>query len=363
MSMSLVQGKGFRPAIEIVHGDGTVTDTWRRGDQTVTVTGRPGVAVAIVEKEVGVGETAKKTLAVNATTPAIDKSDSRAVAKQLAWYAASGRSVVKSAIRSGMDPAAAHARFGDMQNVPAAPAVPVPIVPPSPNIPSGVPKYGTRANGHPKTAVHVPSTALSGGTRNSSTMFNSNLLLIESGSDSGNGRYYDDICTSIKAGDGGDLEAYGCEVQYLDYRNGSDWWIGDEFRASGVSTDTCTNCWSPARLTQIWVDIAYGSGNRIVKWNPTSTTHPPSSCHSVTFGVSSPKTGLGYSETMNVCSESVGPHVLSTNEQGTRFGTVWNGKEPSANWWEATHGADVNHSPPQASASVCIGLGIAWRPA
>ena len=57
--------------------------------------------------------------------------------------------------------------------------------------------------------------------------------------------------------------------------------------------------------------------------------------------VSSPQTGLGYSETESICASTMGPNVLNTGGATPMFGSKWSGHEPKANWWEATEGVDV----------------------
>src|SRR5437867_707108 len=79
MSMSLAPGSGFVPAGEMVHEDGTVTDTWKKGDSTVRVSGRPGTTVRIFKTTTGAAKNAVSTLRVEATTAPIDKTDTAAV--------------------------------------------------------------------------------------------------------------------------------------------------------------------------------------------------------------------------------------------------------------------------------------------
>lgn len=342
LSMPLEPGSGFKSVGEVVHSDGTVTDTWRRGGSSVSVSGPTGTGVRIFENQRGAGKRMTRTLGVAATMPEVDKSDSRAVDAMLASYAANRRSVVQTAIRSGMEPKAARAQFGHFDSGQDQPTVP-----------KGLPKTGTRLSGAPKLTLSPSlnvSRKLSG--------LNNKYVQFAPDEGGGGGTYYNSVCATVKSDDG-NLKTTGCEVQKIDQRNGADWWLADEFQASGVSTDTCWNCWYPARLHQIYIDIQYGSGNQIVKWSPSVTRNEPDSCRTETFSVASPKTGIGYSVSQRVCSETVGPHVLS-NQQGARFGTVWNGHEPEANWWEGTHGVDVTHSPASASAAVCMAVSMTW---
>ncbi|MDP9183552.1 MAG: hypothetical protein M3P04_12345, partial [Actinomycetota bacterium] len=152
------------------------------------------------------------------------------------------------------------------------------------------------------------------------------------------------------------VKSYACDERRKDQVIGSDWYVADSFTDSAVSTDTCLVCWAPDHLTKIYTDLHFSSGNSVVKWTPTSTLAEPSSCRDVTLSLSSPKTGIGYSETAHVCSNSFGPH----NVASTTFGSTWDGHEPKANWYEATEGVSIVHSPPGTSAGVSMTISHQW---
>lgn len=137
---------------------------------------------------------------------------------------------------------------------------------------------------------------------------------------------------------------YGCDVQSIDLARGADWWVSDEFQLSGVSDDRCVWCWSQARLTHLWALMTYTQNNQLVKWSPGAQQNETDSCATVSVTVNSPVTNLSYSQQEPECADNFGPYWID----GLHFGTVWNGHEPDAGWWEHTEGVDMFHSPPNA---------------
>jgi hypothetical protein len=312
-SMSLAKGSGFSGKSEVVHKDGTVTDTWVSGNSVVRVSGYKSSHASIRESgSTAAGTSATSTLTASVTS-SVNKGDPNI---QIAAYKAANRSVVQDAINVGISPADAQARFGGMINPPT---------------PGGF------------QAASVGSIREVG-----ASTINAGAAVATAAS------IYNSWCASVSQA-GGRVKTSACELQYLDQAIGSNWYMGDDFTVSGVSTDTCVWCVGRDSLTQIWGDVAYPIYNQIAKWTPTATASEPSSCRQVTIGLTSPASGLGYSETTSVCANNFGPHNLNTSNTKERFGAVWNGKEPTnGSWYEGAEGIDIVHDPSNASPNATL---------
>jgi hypothetical protein len=150
-----------------------------------------------------------------------------------------------------------------------------------------------------------------------------------------------------------------CTTRYLDQDNGgSDWYIADQSQESGRSTDV--RSWFPDRLTRIYEYLFYPTNNQFVQWDPGTTRPEPSSCAQVTVGISSARTGVGYSVSQSVCADSFGPFQLDTGTSYPRFGSVWNGYEPQSGWYEGTAAVDLLHSPPGSSINATLSIWQDW---
>jgi hypothetical protein len=310
---------------ELVNADHSVTDTWTDGSTVVKVSGARGTLVQATSQMAKSGSTTMVTAEVSATAPAVVKTAAAANAA-ISAYALEGRSVVDDAVATGMDRATAQRLFGHLMDAPTSLVTVAPAVRPAT---SSTPTAHAATNMPRPSVLGAPTVALASGS------------------------IYDSWCVSLSQ-DGNRVHSSGCDVQRLDQQRGGDWYLGDEFQDSGVSTDTCSLCAGQDRLTQLWSDLAYPSNNTIVNHNPAGSASEPSSCRSVMVGVTSPETGLQYTETQSLCSSNFGPHSLRTGPSSPVFGVVWNGTEPHANWWEATEGVDVVHDPAGASPSASL---------
>lgn len=296
----LLPGSGFLQKSETVNPDGTVAATWTKGLAQVNVNGAPGLTVQIVPDGVSV------------QAAPIDKSAPNAALDRIRVYIASGRSVVKDAIAVGMNPADAERIFGGHLNQPTLKALA---------------SFGATTSG-----ASLPAAA-SGGILNS-------------------------WCVSY-TNPSGFVTATACDVQKLDQDNGGgDWYLADEQQASAKSSDT--NVWFPDRVTQVNEKVGYSAGNQVVQWSPGST-QAIGACNTISYSISSGRTGFSYSQSFNVCPDSQGPFGLDTGTTSTAFGTVWNGTEPSANWYEGTGGVNLVHSPSTACDCPTLYLGVTWR--
>lgn len=121
------------------------------------------------------------------------------------------------------------------------------------------------------------------------------------------GSYLTQYCASVTGGSGNRVHGYGCALRYLDYANGADWYIADEMTASGTSDN---NDWLyPDRLTSLRFSVTMPVNNVLVKWSPTSTSYPPSSCTDKSTSVTSPKSGASYSSSQSVCADKLALHT------------------------------------------------------
>jgi hypothetical protein len=307
MSDVLEQASGYVGVREVVNDDGTVTDTYRNpSGAEVRVSGPRGMRIRIGPTVVSKAAdgTAVHTQSVAARPPAIDKSSPGAADRAIAAYEAAGRSVVKDAIHNGMDPAAAqrlHGGSGATSSITATTASEVRLVGPN---------------------------AVANGT----------IMM--------------SWCADYQSSDG-KAHGHACDIQKMDQDlGGGDWYLVDEQTASGWSTDTSL---FPKRLTQLAQWVAYPSGNTIVSWRPNGT-QTIGQCQTVTSGISSPKTGLNYSVSTNICPDNFGVYTITA----LQFGARWNGHEPSANYYEGSDGVDEVHSPPSAADSPSLSVHIQW---
>jgi hypothetical protein len=310
--VTMASDLGFLLTSETENSDGSVTALFSNGAETVGVSGSPGITVSVVSAPVqdplevtgGAGSNGGPIVTVSLSGDKSVSPDELA-----AKYESAHRSVVQDAINLGMDPVDAERQFGQGEE---------------------------------------PTVALGGGGGRIPGM---GAMVVAASP----APVYDSFCASLKS-DAGVVKSYACDERRKDQVVGTDWYVEDAFTDSAVSTDTCLACWKPDRLTKIYADLHFSSGNSVTKWTPTSTLAEPSSCRDVTISLSSPKTGIGYSETAHVCSDNFGPHNIGS----TVFGSTWNGHEPSANWYEATEGVSIVHSPSGTSAGVSMTISHEW---
>lgn len=308
----MVSGLGFELTSQAKNLDGSVTAFFSNGLETVGVSGSPGIRLSVAVSSLGNAvnlPAAPHSGAGSVVQVSLPGDKSVSPDDLAARYQAAGRSVVQDAIKLGMSPADAAAQFGH---------------------------------------THATPLLVSGG---GGRMPGMSLMAAQSSP----APVYDSFCASLKS-DAGVVKSYACDERRKDQVTGSDWYVEDAFTDSAVSTDTCLACWMPDRLTKVYADLHFASGNSTTKWTPTSTISEPSSCRDVTLSLSSPKTGIGYSETAHVCSDSFGLH----NVAPAVFGTTWAGHEPKANWYEATEGVNIVHSPPGTAAGVSMTISHQW---
>lgn len=160
--------------------------------------------------------------------------------------------------------------------------------------------------------------------------------------------YYQPCATYTAAG--GYVSLHGCDTQWLDAANGGDWYMADQMEVSAASSSV----WN-ARLTQLYNYVSYDSGNEVVKWTPNATIST-GSCTTVTIGYTSSQSGLSYTESSQVCPNSIGPYTVTA----TKYGTVWNGRESASGQYEATEGEDEVHNPPSVYPGMGYFTHVSW---
>jgi len=151
----------------------------------------------------------------------------------------------------------------------------------------------------------------------------------------------------------GHVYFYGCDTQWLDQTYGYDWYMFDQQQVSGRSD--CSQWFWCDRLTQLYNYVSYSAGNGVIQWSPDSTTSV-GSCRQQMVGITSPQSGLGYSETSTVCPNTFGPYVLNS----TQFGAVWNGYEGWNDDWESSMAEDLVHNPPGYWPSFNYNMNVSW---
>lgn len=159
-------------------------------------------------------------------------------------------------------------------------------------------------------------------------------------------------CASLNSSDG-HVHSYACDVERIAYQSGSNWYVTDQMTDSGYSNNA--GCCFGESLTQLVEAVVYSSGNQLVTWSPTSARYAPSSCTPITVSVSTQYGSV--SEANEICSDWIGPWTI----QNLEYGTMWNGTEPQANWYESTEGVDMFHSPPGACTCTYLHVGMSWN--
>jgi len=136
-----------------------------------------------------------------------------------------------------------------------------------------------------------------------------------------------------------------CDVQYLDQASGGNWYLSDTM--SGTGRDTYWELYQEKGANY------YGSGNTVVKWDPTGKVSR-SSCGDVTFSLT--YDGVGVSSTANLCPNYIDPWL---NPKGPGFGEIWYG---STHGYVGLNPVDAIHDPPGASPALHLLVAEVWGP-
>jgi hypothetical protein len=136
-----------------------------------------------------------------------------------------------------------------------------------------------------------------------------------------------------------------CDIQYLDQASGANWYLSDEM--TGTGRDTYFQLYQEKGANY------YGSGNTVVKWDPTGKVNR-SSCGAVTFSLT--YNGVGVSSTADLCPNYIDPWL---NPKGPGFGEIWYG---STHDYVGLNPVDVIHDPPAASPALHLLVAEVWGP-
>lgn len=282
--------------------NGVAVSSLAQGSSTVKVAGDASIISATSD-----ANSATASVALN-----IDKAGG--ITTAAAVRAPSGANVVDLAVAMGMPRAAAERQFGSL----AA---------------SAASKGGPRglASAQPGGVGRARPAAIGGGT------------------------YFGQACASL-SGDNGHLTSYGCSVVFLDWAVTGDWWLAYETSASAAST--INRIWSHPFTGFQMVTITPNPGNILVKWAPTGVIYPPTNCTTKTWSVTSPQTGIGYSESGTSCADSVAP-VIQWNPY-VIYGTHWSGVNFRAGFYEGLNYTHLIHSPYGANPGSFVSLSLWW---
>lgn len=280
---------GFRLVGERILPNGAALATFRSGEVTVSVIGRPG-SFASAEWQAASEPTPGRLVASLATSRPKTAKDANA-------YRDSGRTVVGDLVALGMPREQAEREFGDMATLNSSDTV----------------------------------------SRQRVTLDEAARMTIPSGNAS---TPYDAQCAAIKVVEG-KITGYGCSTFFLVHQDGDDWWLTTKMKVSAHSNDE--SWFSPKRLTQLGWRVTWGTGNVLYDWDPY-TTRTIGSCLTLTVKSSSPWAEVSAQGT--VCPDSLGPWSVTT----ARSGGIWNGMEEGTDY-EGALATQAVHSPPGAPVS------------
>lgn len=143
---------------------------------------------------------------------------------------------------------------------------------------------------------------------------------------------------------GDDVHTKTCNVRITDFARNGNQWYNDSVTGSAWSTDGTgdleVECFDCDRIEKYGSYLSYEAGNEIPRWDPNSTVDR-GSCKTVTVGVTSPKTGIGYTESRSVCPDKLSPWRIG--ELST--GAIWTGPPAPIGDYRGLVYTAMDHSP------------------
>jgi hypothetical protein len=165
--------------------------------------------------------------------------------------------------------------------------------------------------------------------------------------------FYNYMCYTFKSSDG-HVTAYGCDNQYIDWARDWDWYMADQQQVSAKSD--CSASYFCDHLRSVAEYESWISGNQVTQWEPSST-RPVGSCQNVTVSYTSQRTGVGYSQSSDICPNTLGPYQLGS----TSMGAIWQGRPPDTNnYYESAESVDEIHNPPYIATTAYYYTTFRW---
>jgi hypothetical protein len=296
----LADGGGFRLVSERLLPNGAAVATFRAGEVTVSVIGRPGSSASIRLPD------SASALAAGTLRASLSTTRPK-TAKDATAYRDSGRTVISDLVALGMPRRDAERQFGDLATLDA-----------DGDADLVARKAVTLASAPAAPAVAAPTRAAPAAASTP----------------------YDAQCAAINVADG-KITGYGCTTLFLVHRDGNDWWLTTKMKVSAHSSDE--SWFSPKRLTQLGWRLSWSAGNVLYDWDPYQT-RAIGSCLTMTVKSSSPWAEVSVQGT--VCPDSLGPWSVTT----ARSGGIWNGMEDGTEY-EGALATQAVHSPPGVPVS------------